>query len=1232
MLQRKRFVSFLCVSLLVCVGLKAQQCSLPNRIFLPTADEVRFERFGAAMDIDNEYLVVGAPDNSSLQVYAGAVSVYKLTTDNKWTKIATLTASDAGKHCQFGSRVAIHGNSIVIFSREFNDEGISRGKLYVYEKSDGEEWMSATEDYIITKPFGTSLVQGGFGAFELHDNELVAIGTGQGETHIEVYTKSGGVFLLSQAIDVPLSNSGYSNFEWSLAVGDDFIAIATEQIENADHSNGAAFVYEKSGTYNTTPAILKSSEQTSSSWRGFGIAIAAYNSTLFVQGLKPHDNSYDQSFYIFEKPSGGWIHATQPLMLEAPGYAIYDVQLVANENYFFCAALGHESIIGFKKSLGEWSSSATPFTLDDLPSDKSLIGSQIKLNDNHLVVGCPARFLSTGIGEELIADYYSATGAWETEGLTHQQVIRETNINATNDFFGEAFGVYNDQLAITSTGDDEQGIDAGVVYLFDTKKQSSVPDQKVYNPEDENYTGFGESLAMGDSLMFIGAPYKDSVGGDGIVKYFNIGKVYVYRLTPSGWNYSSQIKGPIIQSDVSFGQQVVWSPGYCAVTEFYGGSSESIGRVHIYKENETNGKFEYIATLDPSTHLRSDFFGQSMVMTDSLMVIGTGNAAPNSSYRMSVYVFKKKGEWKNANEDARLVSTDSGWSDRFGASVSMYGDYIVVGAPYSPGFDPRPIPRSYIIPGAVYVYKRPQGGWKGTLTEIAKLTPRDPSEFGTFGTSVAIDHNDIYIGSPNVYRQYNSSDKFTNNDNTLIPGKVYHYTMPAGGWVTTNQENRQLYSFEPEIVDGYGATMYVSDRYLYVGAMLDDTPSGFRTGSVQTMMQLPIIDAAPILCSNQPPTKLFGFPKNGQWSGPGVHSTTGIFSPAVAGAGVHTIMYAHPGCETTVQIEVLPNELTISEQSDALQTKCIGKNIPIAFESDGDPENYAWYFKATLNDQFSKIDSLKETIMANKTGYYQVKVDRAVCTPRIREFRIIDESPVLIQIDPVSSICDDSEVRLSATPAAGQWKGPGITTDGKLNPINLQDGSYKAIYEVVTQIGCHWKDSVMVQVDKLKQPAIQSNGMEICGDRPVTLTVANVDDRTSIKWYNTDGSEIPEQSKLTLTAVEAGTYFATAFKGVCSFRTTPIQLIAIVDSLFVPNVFTANEDKVNDYFEIRSKGIDNFHLFVFNRYGQTMLETKDPNFKWSAENVPSGVYFWIITYTACSTTRKEEKGWVHVIK
>jgi len=1214
----------------------AQQCTLPSRIFIPAADEARFEQFGSAVDVDGSYMVAGMHENSTQQVYSGRVIVFKLGSDNLWMKVAELMPSDPAKYLTFGTRVAIYGNSIAVTGREFNDEGISREKLYIFEKATGEEWASSTEDYVIAKPFGTHLVWWRFGQFDIRGTELVALAYNGGQSFLEIYTKSAGVFSLTQSINTLPNSPNYASYEWNLAVGDDILAIATEQFEQTDQSLGGAFIYTKTaGIYSTSPSVLRAAEQTSSNWKGFGVAIAISNTTVFVQGIHQSAGTYNQSFYIFEKPPGGWVNASQPLMLQSPGYVQTDAQLVANEDYLFSTGLNLSNIVGFKKPSGGWSPSAPRFVLSDATlAAQSTVGQQLKLTGSHLIVGCPGRFLFIGVGKELIVDYYAPAGTWETPDIALQEITHPTDINATDDFFGAAFSVYDDRLAISANGDDERGHNTGVVYVFDAKGSQLESDQKIFNLEQENYTGFGESLAIGDSVMFIGAPYKDSVRADGTVAFYDIGKVYIYRLTSSGWIYSSQIVGPNIHAQLYFGRKVVWSPGYCAVTEFYDGSSESLGRVHIYKEHPTTKKFEYLATLDPSTPLRSDFFGQSMVMNDSLMVIGTGNRALNTDYRMSVYVFKKKGEWKNATEDARLYSTDSQFSDRFGASVSMYGKYIVVGAPYSPGFGTLPIPRTHIIPGAAYVFKQPPGGWKGELTQIAKLTPSDPMEFGTFGTTVAIDHNDIFIGSPNKYAQYNVTDNVTNHDNDLVPGKVYHFQKLAGSeWVSTNQELRQLQSFEPDILDGYGATMFVSDRYLYVGAMLDDTESGFRTGSVQTMMQLPAIDEPPpVVCLDQSPFKLFGYPKNGSWSGTGVNPVTGIFNPAVAGVGIHTITYERSGCVTSVQIEIQSNEVLVTQQSPALQVKCIGGSVPIIFESNRSAADYRWYFKTTFNEQFSIIDSMKQSIVASQPGYYQVIVDRGVCPDRIELFSVMNEDPVSISIDPVPSLCDDSAWQLSAVPASGQWSGPSISTSGIINTAALADGSYKALYNIVTPVGCHWKDSVMVTVDKLMQPAIEYNGDEICGGSPVELAVVNVDIRSIITWYGPNGNKIFGENNSTLIVDRPGTYVAGVSKSICSLSTPPVEVSAVVDSLFIPTVFTPNEDNVNDYFEVRFYGISNFNLLLFNRYGRMIFETNDITFRWPGENASSGIYYWSVQYTTCWNERKFKKGWVHMIK
>lgn len=1359
----------------------AQQCTLPSRIFLPDADTARFQQLGMAVAMDGEYMIAGMQDHSSLQIYAGIALVYKLDAEHNWVQIAELKPSDPGKYGKFGSAVDIVGNTIVVRGHEYNDLGISRYKLYVFEKPSAGEWTSATESYTIAKDFGDGYNYHNYVDFRLNTDELVCLVKESGDLKIEVFKKSGGVFSLNQLLELSGATESGS-YEWNLAVTDELIAIGSEQYHLSDRSNGIAFVFEKvNSTYNSIPAQLKASEQTQDDWRAFGFNIAAHGSTVVVLGLRYTDPSYIQTFYVFERPVQGWQDAALPQLFEHDGYVMSNSDLVINENYILTTAGNYEGVIGFKKSGGTWTAGVLPFQINSPDADETLFGWQIAMDAEHLVIGCPARFQFYEASDEYLSAYFSPDGAWETPDLECRQRLSHTSLNAAGDFFGEAFSVYNNRIAIAAEGDDRMGADAGVVYVFDSEETGNAATQLIYSPERENSSGFGNKIAMGDSIMFIAAPFKDSVGVDGKAVFFNIGKVYIYRLSANGWTYSSQIIAPDIHSDVTFGQNVVWSPGYCAVTEFYSGNSESIGRVHIYKENKTNGKFDYLATLDPEHHLRSDFFGKSIVMTDSMMVIGTGGSAPNSSYRQSAYVFIRKGEWTSTTEDAKLMCSDTGWSDRFGASVSMFGEYIVVGAPNWPGLDPRPIPRSYIVSGAVYIFKRPHGGWKGLLTETAKLMPSDPTESGNFGASVVIDHNDIFVGSPNVSARYNYSANLSNNNNRLIPGKVYHYTMPQGGWTTTNQEKRQLQSFEPEVVDGYGASMYVSDRYLYVGVMLDDTEKGFRTGSVQTMMQLPAIDAPTVLCADQNPAKLLGFPKGGQWSGPGVTSS-GIFNPAVAGGGIHNITYLFSGCESSVEIKVLPQQMVVHEQSPAVQTKCTGTSVPVAFRSGEDPEMYTWYYRETLNHKQLKFDSMKQVINPLAPGYYEVVVSRGDCPARRAEFRIIDEPPVDITITPVplicssemvqlevtpttgiwtgigvsdsghfdpgsvahgsytlrytvqtpggcqwkdsvtvdvnilkqpklvydnrpicgnnpvelvventdgtevlhwyrdeteistgrvghlstsipgnykvattkgncrletetksvsgehieitieqTVICSDAPVRLNATPGEGTWTGPAITAQGDFNPTGFSDGVYPQVYTLVTPIGCTWQRTFDLVVDKLQPPALRTDITEICVTRPATLTLDNIDERSSIRWFNDSGELASESPGMTVTTNVPGVYYADVTKHACALRTPLIQLVAQRDSIFVPNVITVNADNTNDHFEIHAEGLDDIRLDVFNRYGRVVYKTNDINFKWPAQGVGSGLYFWRLSYRTCVNKREETKGWLQIL-
>ena len=82
----------------------------------------------------------------------------------------------------------------------------------------------------------------------------------------------------------------------------------------------------------------------------------------------------------------------------------------------------------------------------------------------------------------------------------------------------------------------------------------------------------------------------------------------------------------------------------------------------------------------------------------------------------------------------KLTAADAAASDRFGWSVAIDGNTVVVGAYGKDGYT-----------GAVYVLRTTDGG--ATYVEVAKLTASDAAAYDSFGYSVAIDGDTVVIGA-----------------------------------------------------------------------------------------------------------------------------------------------------------------------------------------------------------------------------------------------------------------------------------------------------------------------------------------------------------------------------------------------------------------------------------------------------------------------------------------------------
>lgn len=83
----------------------------------------------------------------------------------------------------------------------------------------------------------------------------------------------------------------------------------------------------------------------------------------------------------------------------------------------------------------------------------------------------------------------------------------------------------------------------------------------------------------------------------------------------------------------------------------------------------------------------------------------------------------------------------------------------------------------------------------------------------------------------------------------------------------------------------------------------------------------------------------------------------------------------------------------------------------------------------------------------------------------------------------------------------------------------------------------------------------------------------------------------------------------------------------------IPNVFTPNNDNVNDEFVIKPNGITvtDYNIKIYNRWGSLMFSSQNINISWDGRTtagvkVSEGIYYYII-----SLNNTEYKGELSLI-
>ena len=320
---------------------------------------------------------------------------------------------------------------------------------------------------------------------------------------------------------------------------------------------------------------------------------------------------------------------------------------------------------------------------------------------------------------------------------------RVVKIHATDggleDRFGVSVSISGDTIVVGAHLDDDacsdnSACESGAAYVFERDQPTPNNWGEIKKLTASDATAgdfFGASVSISGDTIAVGA---DGIanGGQGS------GAVYIFErdLTGPLWGQARKITASDLQTAVHFGLSVSLDEDTLAI-----GSTSGV--VYMFGRDRDGAElWGEITPVTASNAGQPEGFGQSVALDGDTLVVGAASddeGCFNSSCG-SAFVFSRNSEGaENWGEVAKLQASEFSTDARFGNSVAIDGDAIVVGA-----F--RDNDGSAGASGASYLFSRSLDGSE-TWSEVEKLKASDAEAGDEFGISVALDHQIAIVGA-----------------------------------------------------------------------------------------------------------------------------------------------------------------------------------------------------------------------------------------------------------------------------------------------------------------------------------------------------------------------------------------------------------------------------------------------------------------------------------------------------
>jgi len=325
---------------------------------------------------------------------------------------------------------------------------------------------------------------------------------------------------------------------------------------------------------------------------------------------------------------------------------------------------------------------------------------------------------------------------------------------------------------------------------------------------------FGYSVSISGDYAIVGAKNDDQnvVGSDTL---FKSGSAYIFKLTGGTWVQQQKLVASDRDAEAEFGFSVAISGNFATVGSVLEdknatGSDTLINAGAAYVFEQVAGTWIEKQKLVASDRAENDRFGFSVAIDGDYIIIGARledeDASGNATLNNagSAYIFKQtNGLWL---QQQKIVSSDRANLDFFGSCVAINANFAIVGAPIE---DEDSIGANTLnASGSVYIFKQSNGVWSQTQ----KIVANDREAAANFGSSIAVANNYLVVGAVSEDKNVNGSTLISN------AGAAYIFQEIGGSWV----QQQKIIASDREAEDFFGNSVAINGSYIIVGSRFED--------------------------------------------------------------------------------------------------------------------------------------------------------------------------------------------------------------------------------------------------------------------------------------------------------------------------------------------------------------------------------------------------------------------------